>query len=235
MGTGALVGMAIADLFTHISDSIVSQNNERISNETAQLQQNPDPLLDSAMEIYNPFIQLIITFAKSAPEDDGPDEIDVETALNYIDSLNDILMELYNQANKYLDISPDDEEYQKYIQWLEFWSLMFFDSDEFDNKYRQISALTDMPEMWDVIAKSMDSILENDEGWDEQFSDILYSFGATIYDNLNSVLELMENPSFDEDFVESMNEIIASNNQAVYTLEYALDRATDYLLSLLSR
>lgn len=233
VGAAMLGVSALADIFSAIGDALVSQNNENIAGEIAQLENSNDPQVVSAMNIYKEFIPLINEFTDIAVENEDSDDIDEETMIKYIQSLNAILLALYYQAADNIDISPDDmEEYTRFSEWTYFWALMFYDGDKFRNQY-SIEMLQDMPEFWRTIAEIVDSFLDAEE-WERTFSDILYHFGETITNNTAEVLELMSDSEWDEEFADAMAKIVESNNRAVHSLKNVLDSVTDYFNLILA-
>lgn len=232
VGAAALGGMALLDILSSIGDSVVSQNNDKIANEIAKLENSSNQETVNAITIYKEFIPLMNQFTDVCEKvgNEG-DDISEEISYAMISSLNDLLLALYNQTVENVDVSPDDdEEYTKFGEWLGFWALMFYDGDQFREAY-PIDLLAEMPECWDVVIDLMDEILEDE--WDDSFSRIVYEFAEKVISNSAEILELMSSSDWDDDFIESMGEIIESNNQAAKSLEGALDRATDYLFDLL--
>lgn len=232
VGVAALGSMAVLDIITSIGDSVVSKNNDKIANEIAKLESSNNEETVNAITIYNEFIPLMNQFVgvceKAENEDDGISE---QTLYELISLLNDLLLALYNQTIQNIDVSPDDEkEYAKFGDWLGFWALMFYDGDRFREAY-PISLLEEMPECWEAVIRLMDEVLEDE--WDESFSSIVYEFAEKVISNSTQMSELMSSSEWEDDFVEVMGEIIELNNQAVESLEDALDRATDYLVDLL--
>lgn len=232
VGTAVLGGMALIDVLSSIGDSVVAQNNDKIANEIAKLENSNNPETVNAISIYKEFIPLMNKFA-DACEKSGEEGEDIsgETYYSMISALYDLLLELYFQVSDNIDISPDnEEEYSNFGNWLGFWSLMFYDNDQFREVY-PIDLLEEMPECWDVIIGLMDEILE--DVWEESFSGEVYGFADTVVNNSVEILEMMTDSDWDDGFLERMGEIIESNNQAVKLLADVLDRATDYLNELL--
>lgn len=235
MGTAALVGMTIIDVLSRISDSLVSQNNQVIADEVSQLGDS-ETSTTCGMEIYNNFIPLINSLIDFLAEQDDvqEDDIEEETALELIKKVNDILIELYNQTLENTDISLEDsEEYSKHCEWLTFWAMMFCDSELFKETYQE-DILQEMPDIWEAISQIVDEFTEDIEGpWEDVFSDTLYDFGEVVLDNIKS-FGLMSESEIDDDFIESMNKIIESNNTATKALKNALDVVTEFFLDILS-
>ena len=232
VGTAALGGMALLDILSALGDSVVSQNNDKIASEIAKLENSDNQETVNAITIYKEFIPLMNRFADICEKagNEG-DEMNEETSYEMISSLNDLLLELYDQTLQNVDISPDkEEEYERFGNWLRFWALMFYDGNQFREAY-PIDLLEEMPECWGVVVDLMDEILEDE--WEESFSDIVFDFADKVISNSTELLELMSSSDWDDDFVEAVGEIVESNNQAVKILEDALNRATDYLMDLL--
>lgn len=232
VGTVALGGMTLLDILSSIGDNEVSQNNDKIAQEIAKLEDSNNKETANAITIYKEFIPLIDQFANICEKagEEG-DDISEETYYAMILSLEDILLALYKQTVENVDISPeDDEEYTRYGNWLRFWTLMFYDGEQFREAY-SLELLEEMPECWRAIVELMDDILEDE--WEDSFSGTIYKFAETVVNNSTEILELMSDSDWDDDFFESMSEMVEANNQAVKSLENVLDRATDYLNDLL--
>ena len=232
IGIAALGGMALLDILSAIGDSVISQNNDIIASEIAKLENSDNQETVNAITIYKEFIPLMNQFAEACENagNEG-DEIREETTYEIISSLNDLFLALYNQTLQNVDISPDDlEEYDRFVNWVGFWALMFYDGDQFREAY-PINLLEEMPECWDAVVDLMDELLEGE--WNETFSDIVFDFAGKVISNITEMLELMSSSDWDDDFLVAVGEIVESNNQAVTSLKDALDRATDYLMDLL--
>lgn len=232
VGTVALGGMALLDILSSIGDNEVSQNNDKIAQEIAKLENSNNQETVNAITIYKEFIPLINQFANICEKagEEG-DDISEETYYAMISSLEDLLLALYKQTVENVDISPEDvEEYTRYGNWLGFWTLMFYDGEQFREAY-PIELLEEMPECWSTIVELIDEILEDE--WEDSFSGTIYEFAETVINNNVEILELMSDSDWDDDFLESMSEMVEANNQAVKSLENVLDRATDYLNDLL--
>lgn len=231
VGTVALGGMALLGILSSIGDSVVSQNNDKIANEIAKLENSSNQETVNVITIYKEFIPLMNQFADVCEKagDEG-DDISEEISYAMISSLNDLFLALYSQTVQNVDVSPDDEEYTRFKTWLQFWTLMFYDGDQFREVY-PIDLLKEMPECWDAVIGLMDKISVDE--WDDSFSSIVYEFAEKVISNNAEISELMSSSDWDDDFIERMEEIFESNNQAVKSLEDALDRATDYLIDLL--
>ena len=226
VGAAILGGMAVADIVSLIGDNMVSQNNSKIANEIAALEEDN---LDAAntIRIYEEFFPLIDQLVENfeRAEEEGED-ISKDTYYAMISSLNDILLELYYQTLENIDISPEDEEeYTRYVNWLSFWALLFYDNNQFRISH-SIELLEDMPEFWDMVVNLVDKILEDE--WEDSFSNKVYDFARTAVDNSEKILELMSSSDWDDELWDSLSELIESNNQAVKSLSDVLDRATDY-------
>lgn len=234
IGMAALGGAFLLDILSSIGDAAVSQNNDNIAEEIAKLENSNDQQTVDAITIYKEFIPLINQFANIyAKVDKEGDDISKETYYKIIDSLDDLLYELYEQTTENVDISPeDDEEYTRYANWLAFWALMFYDGDQFRESYH-IKLLEEMPEWWSTIVELTDGILDNEEK--DSLSYATNVFAETVINNNIKSLELMSSSDWDNDFFESMSEIVETNNQAVENLETVLDSITDCFTDLLSK
>lgn len=231
IGEVALGSMALIDILSTIGDNLVSQNNEEIANQIAGME-NANNQENVAIMIYEDFIPLVNRFIRvcEMAAEEG-DDISDETYYAGISALNDVLMELYLQTEDYIDVSLDDEEeYTEYVNWIQFWALMFYDDVQFNEIY-QIEELEEAPEIWDEIINFMDGMIEDD--WEELFSNKVYDFATTVINNSCEILELLADSDWDDEFEDRMNEIVESNCQAVKSLRDVLDRATDYLYDLL--
>lgn len=232
VGVATLGGMALLDILSSIVDNVVSQNNDKIANEIARLENSNNQETVNAITIYKDFIPLMNDFANVCEKagNEG-DDVSEETSYEMISSLEELLLALYDQTLDNVDISPEDvDEYSRFGNWLGFWALMFYDGDQFRESY-PIELLEEMPECWNAVIDLMDELLE--DVWEDSFSNIVYGFAESVVSNSTELMELMESSDWDDDFIESMSEIVESNNQAVKDLEDALDRATDFLNDLL--
>lgn len=232
VGAATLGGMALLDILSSIGDNVVSQNNDKIANEIARLENSNNQETVNAITIYKDFIPLMNDFANVCEKagNEG-DDVSEETSYEMISSLEELLLALYDQTLDNVDISPEDvDEYSRFGNWLGFWALMFYDGDQFRESY-PIELLEEMPECWDAVIDLMNELLE--DVWEDSFSNIVYGFAESVVSNSTELMELMESSDWDDDFIESMSEIVESNNQAVKDLEDALDRATDFLNDLL--
>lgn len=232
VGAATLGGMVLLDILSSIGDNVVSQNNDKIANEIARLENSNNQETVNAITIYKDFIPLMNDFANVCEKagNEG-DDVSEETSYEMISSLEELLLALYDQTLDNVDISPEDvDEYSRFGNWLGFWALMFYDGDQFRESY-PIELLEEMPECWDAVIDLMDELLE--DVWEDSFSNIVYGFAESVVSNSTELMELMESSDWDDDFIESMSEIVESNNQAVKDLEDALDRATDFLNDLL--
>ena len=238
-GTAALGGMVLLDILSSISDDVVNQNNNKIANEIAKLENSEDPETVSAISIYKEFIPLMNKFADACENAENEGEnIRKETHCAMITGIYELLSELLSQISNNTDISPDDEEeYSRYNKWLFFWTLMFYDKDLFREAY-PIDLLEEMPECWDAIIGFMDGLIEEMDGlvedvWEESFSNEVYGFANTVINNSSEILDLVSDSDWDEETIERLGEMIESNNQAVKTLANVLEKATDFLQELL--
>lgn len=232
VGAATLGGMALLDILSSIVDNVVSQNNDKIANEIARLENSNNQETVNAITIYKDFIPLMNDFANVCEKagNEG-DDVSEETSYEMISSLEELLLALYDQTLDNVDISPEDaDEYSRFGNWLGFWALMFYDGDQFRESY-PIELLEEMPECWNAVIDLMDELLE--DVWEDSFSNRVYGFAESVVSNSTELMELMESSDWDDDFIESMSEIVESNNQAVKDLEDALDRATDFLNDLL--
>lgn len=232
VGAATLGGMALLDILSSIVDNVVSQNNDKIANEIARLENSNNQETVNASTIYKDFIPLMNDFANVCEKagNEG-DDVSEETSYEMISSLKELLLALYDQTLDNVDISPEDaDEYSRFGNWLGFWALMFYDGDQFRESY-PIELLEEMPECWNAVIDLMDELLE--DVWEDSFSNRVYGFAESVVSNSTELMELMESSDWDDDFIESMSEIVESNNQAVKDLEDALDRATDFLNDLL--
>lgn len=228
-----LGGMALINVWAVLGDGTVARNNNTIANEMAKLANSNDPETVNAITISKKFILLTSQFVDTCEKarEEG-DEISEDTCYSVISFFNDLLLELYSQTLDNVDISPEnEEEYIRFSNWLGFWSLMFYDNEQFRETY-PIKLLEDMPEFWDAIISIMDEILE--DVWDDSFSNVVYGFAETVINNSVEMVELMADSDWDDDFLENMSKIVESNNQAVKSLRNVLDSATDYLNELLT-
>lgn len=131
VGTAVLGGMALLDALSSIGDNTVSQNNDKIAQKIAELENSNNQETVDTIMIYKKFIPLINQFMNICEKvEEGGNDISEETYYTMISSLKKILLALYNQTIENINISPEDvEEYTRYENWLGFWTLMFYDRD----------------------------------------------------------------------------------------------------------
>lgn len=221
----ALGSFALADVTARISDKLVYINNETIADEIAELENSDDQSIRKTIDHYKPFVPMFADFAKLL--DDGVDD---DSLVPLIEKINDILIELYSQANLYKDISIDDEDNcMEFIDWTIFWSLMLTSPDEFKNTY-PIEILSDMPEYWIEVVFYANTVLDNCD-LDDTFPSLLGDFAKTLSDNTTEILEILSDEDLDEDDAgEKFAELIESNIEAVSDFVEVLDSVTDYLI-----
>lgn len=228
---GYKVGSALGgllDIVSYIGDEVVSKNNGKIIHEISNLENSSDDETINVIKFYKEFILLINQFSNvlELALNEG-DDICEETSYAVLLSLQGVFLVLYDQTTENIDISPEDyEEYILYSNWLIFWALMFYDGEQFREAY-PIELLEEMPEWWSVMLGLMDEVLE--DVWEGSFSGTIYEFAETVINNNNEALELMSCSDFDDEFINSMSNIVESNNKAVKFLEDVLNRATNYL------
>lgn len=249
VGLSLLGVMAVIDVFSLIGDNKVKQNNERITREISGVTNDQKQERIDATEIYEKFEMLIYEFvnaygAYEKLEQCEDAEREAEICDLYVHSIMDVLLQLWRQVLDNENISPEqsEEHYKKYVDWQNFWALLFYDDEQFNKTYVMYDAtnnsdqLEGMPAVWRVILVTMDALLENE--WEDTFSDVvIYDFAETIVGNGKEMQELMSDVSFDEldEFGEKIEDIVNSNNQAVVRLGENLGRATDFLADLLDR
>lgn len=224
---GAALG-GLLDIVSYIGDEVVSKNNGKIIHEISNLENSSDDETINVIKFYKEFILLINQFSNvlELALNEG-DDICEETSYAVLLSLQGVFLVLYDQTTENIDISPEDyEEYILYSNWLIFWALMFYDGEQFREAY-PIELLEEMPEWWSVMLGLMDEVLE--DVWEGSFSGTIYEFAETVINNNNEALELMSCSDFDDEFINSMSNIVESNNKAVKFLEDVLNRATNYL------
>lgn len=229
IGGMTLGGMAIAEIGSLFSDYIVDANSELIQKELENI--DDDSVNGIGLKVYDGISQdssqLVGLLNKC---DDG--EVDDNTVWQIINALNNVLISLYNQILEHIDIDEDDDEgYKEYLSWIDFWAFLFNDADQFREKY-SIAIFSDLPDLWDGIIEYVDLILV-DEEWDPAFSEIVYEFADNVTDNLEKLYELVETYEPEDECEEQVQEIINSINVYVCKLVDGLDKATDYISSIL--
>lgn len=231
VGMVALGGMALLDLITSFSDGLVSNNNNQIANEISKLENSDNVEVAHVMPFYKNYIPLLAEFGNECEmtiEDDN--EMSEEVARKILGLIRDILVELYSDALKMLEISPEDEEYEKCNEWLVFWAMLFGDNELFREQYPS-ELLKDMPEVWDGIINNMEELLEDE--WEDSFADEVHSFANAVLCNTAEMLELMQVSELDDEFIQKAQKLMESNRNALESLADVLDEATDFLSNML--
>lgn len=221
IGKVALGSMVLADIISNMQDCMVDQNNDEIAKQLAQLEDS-DSELSVIIQAYGGFETYIQEFMELIVSNNS------EKTGKIINILNDILLLLHSQVKENIDLSLENEEnYFKYIVWIEFWALLFGDEEQFKQKYDN-EMFESAPEAWRNVIWMLDLLLSD---WNPGFMNIIDNFANTILTNTEKISELMENEDFDE---ESIDEIIKSNNENVEILYNALDKATEDISIILS-
>lgn len=233
LGKAVLKGMALVEEISLMSDSEVAQNNEKIANELEKLPvvggENNNQEKADEISIYEEFVPLINHFDSICEINE--DELDEDTFKEIVSTIRDILEKLYKQTLDNIGVTPDKEErYREYENWLDFWSLMFYDSTQFKEKY-PIEVLEDAPESWRRIIGMMDDMLE--EKWEDSFSNLVDMFAETILDNREEINDFMSGTDWDEELLEEINEKIQINNDAVKIFSDELGKAVNFLEKIL--
>ena len=184
-------------------------------------------------EVYKEFISPIYELLEILNSNKDNEQIDKDTITCIAVQLSVILQELHDQALEMLNVSSDDiDEVNEFSEWITFWGYMFyFDAEQFRNMY-SIEILQKMPECWNIIAKLVDSFLEN-ECWEEPFSDCLFYFATTVVNNFEEKVELLSDCEWDEEFDEAMIELYESDKSALEKLDDALYEANYYFIDYL--
>lgn len=225
---GKEVGNVVMKGMELVDDIVSLFSNSDISNEIDELEESDDSSIVSAIAIYKEFIPLMYDIVLAGKTKNTADE----TRYSLIAALHDLLLELYFQALDNVDVSNEDmDEYFKFSQWLEFWSLMFCDSEQFVERY-PIEILRDAPECWEDILGLTDDMLE--DIWGEKFSDSIYNFAYTVIRNAEELNDALEDCEWmSDEFIEKSEEFMEINNQAVKSLVDILEQTTDLLKEML--
>jgi hypothetical protein len=232
IGSILLGGMSLLEIGTYISDALVAYNNDRIAGEVSGIKNSSDIQGTSAMEIYDAFFPLVDSFKEASVN--CMEDLENERLLDeYMRCIYNLLKELRNQVNKYLDISPQDSNYGIFLEWLMFWISMFGDGDEFRKKYTD-EELETMPEVWAAILLAVDMIMDDNEEDDNEgdgnaFSSIIYNLRNTIYEEITSLSDLINEDTEIEEFSEDVETITETINESVHLFSDTLDIALDYL------
>lgn len=209
----------------HCFQALISES------EDDSMEEDADSLYETVMEIYGEFGPMVDEFCEILAENLDED-MDDETIYSVLNLSKDIFVELYDQTLEYLDITPNDEKYPQYIQWISFWASVFYDGDEF-REYYPIDEFSDIPEKWEILIDFADGMTK-DEEWDSVFSDIIYDFGNTVVNNFKKVADVANSSNGSDKLDRMASKITSSNNHAVYLLNDALDKVTDLLIDALS-
>ena len=213
-----------------ISNHMVTVNTEKLKKELSNL--GEDSSATGELKIYGDLLDASSDLLDVLESVEGRSEADAETVVQAIFAVNNILIDLYNQAEKYIDVDPDDvETYTEFTDWLTFWAFLLSDEDRFEEAYPSLSGL---PDLWCGIIEMTDAFLKEDD-WDPKFSEIIQDFSDTVIDNIEASLELLVEAigSEDDALEDKLEEIVRTNQEAFFCFEDALDRATEYLSNLL--
>lgn len=240
IGKTILLGMGVVDVISSLQDYMVEQKNTEIYSQLESLEENTDEEMAMIVQKFKEILPHQQEFIQIVQGYNNSNASDVDMAQNCINSLNELLLELYYQTQEIIDATEYDmEEYANYDELVKFWALLFGNEKQFKQKYNQ-KIFESAPEYWKIIIDMTDATLEN-EGQEAIFSEIVSIFSSKIIENFNKIIEITENIEWDgddddemEEVVEKYNEIVGSNIEVVKMFNNALDVITDYLNEVLS-